>query len=354
MASGTINLTSSDSKLAGKIEWSSVSNGSSANTSTVTASLYVRRTDSYTTKGTWSGEMEIAGTIQSFSHSSTSISSDWVLMKSFSATVSHNDNGTGSCWISGYCNAPTGTALEGVIVNGGQTVTLDTIARYAKFTVQQIDSKGLNWVKVKWATDKTIESTQYSLNGGAWTNLDSWTNTGSTFSIKNLNPNTSYTVKIKVSVNGLDTISNTLTVSTYDIGKISSVSNFEHGSSTNISITNPSGATLNLVMKIGNTQIFSRAVTTNTTSISFGDTELDNIYKLYGSSSSLTATFILTTASTYTNSKTCTITLKGNQKTIRENVSGTWKRGKIWVNVNGTWKRGVIWENVNGTWKRGI
>ena len=107
-------------------------------------------------------------------------------------------------------------------------------------------------------------------------------------------------------------------------------------------------------MKISNTQIFSKTVTTSTKSITFNDTELDKIYKLYGSGSSLTATFVLTTASTYTNSKTCTITLKGNQKTIRENVSGSWKRGKTWINVNGTWRRCVVWQNINGTWKRGI
>jgi len=107
-------------------------------------------------------------------------------------------------------------------------------------------------------------------------------------------------------------------------------------------------------MKIGSTQILSKTVSTGTNAISFTDSQLDAIYKLYGSSSSLTATFVLTTAGSYTNSKTCTITLKGNQKTIRTNVSSSWKRGKLWTNVSGTWKRAVLWTNVNGTWKRGI
>lgn len=107
-------------------------------------------------------------------------------------------------------------------------------------------------------------------------------------------------------------------------------------------------------MKIGSTQILTKTVKAGTNTISFTDAQLDAIYKLYGSGSAKTVTFILTTAGTYTNSKTCIVTLKGNQKTTRCNVSGTWRRGKIWVNINGTWKRAVIWINANGTWKRGI
>lgn len=62
-------------------------------------------------------------------------------------------------------------------------------------------------------------------------------------------------------------------------------------------------------MKIGNTQILSRTVLAGNNTIAFSDTELDNIYKKYGNGSSLTATFIVS-GSGYTNSKTCSITLK--------------------------------------------
>ena len=135
---------------------------------------------------------------------------------------------------------------------------------------------------------------------------------------------------------------------------ITSLPNFEHGSNASVTIDNPSGSALTLVMKIGNTQIFSKSVSTGANTISFTDAQLDTIYKLYGSSSFLTATFTVTTSAGYSSSKTCTITLKGNQKTIRNNVSGSWRRGKLWTNVNGTWRRAVLWTNVNGTWKRGI
>lgn len=66
---------------------------------------------------------------------------------------------------------------------------------------------------------------------------------------------------------------------------------------------------ISLVLKVGDTQILSKTALVGNNTISFSDTELDNIYKKYGSKSSLTATFIVT-GSGYTNSKTCTITLK--------------------------------------------
>lgn len=106
-------------------------------------------------------------------------------------------------------------------------------------------------------------------------------------------------------------------------------------------------------MKIGDTQILSRNVFTGSNTVTFSDTELDNIYKKYGNGSSLTATFIVS-GSSYTNSKTCIITLKGNQKSIKSNISNSWKRGKVWININGTWKRALVWININGVWRRCI
>lgn len=236
-------------------------------------------------------------------------------------------------------------------INKTQSWDLDTIPRYANFTSHSISSTGLNSINVNWSADSNCDSVQYSLNGGSWV-----ATSGTSYTISGLNPNTSYSIKTRIRRvdSGLWTESGTITGATKDIGKISSANNFNHGDNVVIGITNPSGSSLNLVMKIGNTQMLSKTVSAGSNTISFSDTELDNIYKLYGSNNSLTATFILTTAGTYTNSKSITITLKGNQKTIRNNVTGTWKRGKLWINISGTWKRAVVWININGTWKRGI
>lgn len=67
-------------------------------------------------------------------------------------------------------------------------------------------------------------------------------------------------------------------------------------------------------MKIGTTQILSKTVSTGTNTITFNDTQLDNIYKLYGSDNAIAGTFILTTAGSYTNIKAFKITLKRQSK----------------------------------------
>lgn len=129
MASGTISLGKSKN-IEGRISWSSTANGTTANTSTVTANLQVRRPDGYTTTGTWTGSLNVGGTSQSYSYYG-GVSSSWVTVKSLSITKTHSSNGSGTCYISGSITAPTGTSQEGAKVSGSATVTLDTIARAA-------------------------------------------------------------------------------------------------------------------------------------------------------------------------------------------------------------------------------
>lgn len=349
MASGTYNLGSAG-KLEGQIVWSSSSNGSASNTSQVTATLQVRRTDGYTTKGTWNFSMIIDNQEYADSQSSLSVGSGWVTLISKTKTVAHDNGGYCDCYLEGEIHGPSGTSQAGVVVSGGKYVSLDRIPRYASIS-QSLNSTGLNYAKINWSSDSTCDLVQYSLNGGGWVNAS-----GNPYTISGLSPNTTYKVKTRVRRKDSQLYSNTgdLSLTTKDIGRISSVANFNHGSGTSIGITNPSGAGLTLVMKIGNVQIFSRAVTTSTTWIPFSEAELDNIYKRYGSSNSLTATFILTTSGGYTNSRTCTISLKGDQKTIKTRVSGTWRRGKVWIKVSGTWRRCVVWVKINGVWRRCI
>lgn len=129
MANGIVTLNSNNSKLAGRVVWSSTSNGSVANSSNVTASMQLRRTDGYTTKGTWTGDVNINYIPESYSNPSTSVGSDWVTMKTITKTVGHNNDGTKKCWISGLADAPAGTSLAGVHIEGGYEVDLDTIPR---------------------------------------------------------------------------------------------------------------------------------------------------------------------------------------------------------------------------------
>lgn len=133
MASGTITLTAYGklpSYLNGRIVWSSVSNGTAANTSTVTAQIQISRNSSVATSGTWKGSLNVGGITKQISYYA-SVGSSWVTIDTLTATVTHNADGSGSCYIYGVLNGPTGTTLEGTYVSGSATVTLDKIARYA-------------------------------------------------------------------------------------------------------------------------------------------------------------------------------------------------------------------------------
>lgn len=354
--------------------WASITENSydiANNTSNVTVKLYLTFDGSswyaytnYTTYGEiqinrWN-DTEYASTgaigINSISFSS-GVYKD-LLLAEWTGDVYHNSDGKKTVKVK--CSWNTDTTRMG---SGSCTaeLKLTDIPRYAGFNGHRINATNLTSAEIAYNSNKSLIAAQYSLNGGPWQSLNiksgTWNEPNNTvvYAIDNLQPNTSYNIQTRIAhVWELWTYSDTLTFTTKDIAKISSLNNFEHGSSPTVGITNPGSiSSLSLLMKVGDTQILSRTVSAGNNTISFSDTELDNLYKKYGSSNSLTATFVLS-GSGYTNSKTCTITLKGNQKTIRTNVSGAWKRGKLWTNVNGTWKRGVLWTNVSGTWKRGI
>lgn len=266
------------------------------------------------------------------------------------SAISHSSDGSKSISFSAKIEGAT----YGVSASLSGTFDLTTIPRYATLS-HSLNSKTINSIKINWTSDSTCNQVQYKLgSSGSWVTASSSSAKSGTYTISSLQPNTTYSIytKVRRSDSSLYTESSALSVTTYDIAKISSASNFEHGSNASITITNPASiSSLSLVMKINDTQILTRTVVVGSNSIVFTDTELDSIYKLYETNNSLTVTYTLT-GSGYTNSKTCTVTLTGNQKTGHINISEVWKRGKVWININGTWKKAVMWININGAWRR--
>ena len=223
---------------------------------------------------------------------------------------------------------------------------LDEIPRYAEIESFSIQSIGLNSAVLYYKVSRNA-NIYCSVDGGAYGNPRVTNTTSGTFTITGLSTNTRHSFKIlsKATLSGLDRESGTIYGTTKDIGRISNLNNFNHGNNVSFTITNPSGSSLSLVMKIGNTQILSKTVSTGSNTITFTDAQLDSIYRLYGSSNTLTATFILTTAGSYTDTKTATITLTGNQKTAY--TTGR-KRAKVYVGLNGSVKKAVVWVGNNG------
>lgn len=246
MASGTVTATSNKSNFESRIVWSSSSNGASANTSNVYAELQGRRNDGYTTTGTWSWWMTLGSTNKNGTIH-TSIGSSWVKLASMSIVQAHEDSGKGSCYLAGEITGPSGTSMSSLHTKGTATVTLDTIARYLTINSFKIQSRSINTAVVSWSASNARDYTYYSLNGGEWTGSSTYgetvasDNKSGTFNIKNLTPNTTYTLKIKVrrTDSGLYTESSTISFTTYDYGKLSSVPNVNIGSSQTITWTNP-------------------------------------------------------------------------------------------------------------------
>ena len=99
MASGTISISSPSKSAATYLAWSSSSNGSEKNSSVVSATAYFRKTNGYTTTGTFSGTITIDGTAYSIKRYGTWQSS-YIAIGSASKTVAHNADGTRSVGIS--------------------------------------------------------------------------------------------------------------------------------------------------------------------------------------------------------------------------------------------------------------
>ena len=127
MANGTITLAKTGSgELYGQILWSSVSNGTDANTSTVTASIQLKRPAGWYTQGTWKGSLNVGGMSKQIS-CHTTVRDSWVTIDTLTATVSHNADGSGSCYIYGTLNGPTQTSMEGTQVSGSATVSVSCV-----------------------------------------------------------------------------------------------------------------------------------------------------------------------------------------------------------------------------------
>lgn len=291
---------------------------------------------------------DFTGNIMSYNGSSA------VTVGSGSLNIPHNSDGSKSInfsfsvWDNVSANYLPGSA------SGSGSMTLTNIPRYATITKFDLSSS-LESITVSWMTDVNCDQLKYQVNGGSWVDK-----LGTTFTIPNLSANTQYSVKIKVrrADSGLWTESSTKYINTKDIGRITSAPNINFGDTARITKTNPSGSQNNVRVETLNptTTIATRTQTSDDMTITFTDAEWDAFYKKLGNNNSITIRYVVDTvgSTTYYNYVDRTLTLKGNQKTIRNKINGSWKRGKLWIKVGGTWKRAVIWVKINGTWRRSI
>lgn len=126
MAQGTILGTTNNEYIIAKIEWSSERNYD-LNASLVTAALYYKRTNEYTTYGTGNFIIYIGSTDKGGGSKYVTITDDgWVKAAEYSNMVHHNSDGYGEVEIRATGGIP-GTTFTTTSISG--TAILDTISR---------------------------------------------------------------------------------------------------------------------------------------------------------------------------------------------------------------------------------
>ena len=339
------------------------------NNGLVTVDVLMRRPDG-SSSGAWNQNgtyWSITIDEETFSGSAkwdTRNTSEWQYLGYAQKWITHDNDGNKTITISAYHegNSASGSSKMGN-ASGSATVNLQTIPRYTT-VYNSVRSRGLNNVSINWSTTDESNYTQYSLNGGGWQDahdIVASDHKSGYYTISELSPNTTYTIKTRSrrADSGLWSESGSISVTTYDIARISSRTDFELGDNVKINYDNPSGSSLEIGLynTDGNTGYAPyRSCSGSSYTFDFTDSELDSIYKALGATNAKTFKVYIRTAGvvSYTDAREVTVTLTGNQKTGHTNVNGAWKRTKRWVNVNGTWKRCVRWVNVNGTWRRCI
>lgn len=284
MASGTINGTVqyNSSYMSFGLDWSSASNGSDANTSTLTVTVRwktTKQSKSWDTAGTRTGNytrIYVNGTlVKDDSYDKRFNCNPWPSNSTFVArtttyTVQHNNDGTPpTVQVEAYANGKAssgGTNYGPGNSNVAKTaITLDNIPRYAAITsyaVNKVDETSLN---VTWSADAACDAVSYSLNGGSYVAAS-----GTNFNITGLSANTNYNVKIKVKRQDsqLETESSSIAQSTYAYPYVSSMPNFTIGNSLTLGLYNPLGRSCKVYLINAADTSESSGNTTTGTSIS--------------------------------------------------------------------------------------
>lgn len=239
LQSKTIGGSTNNSNWTYKLIVTENSTNTSNNTSSVTVEVYIgrRASASYMYGANINCTVGVTGcSNQNINYANSgrvNISANsWLKIGQVTFNVPHNSDGRKDVSISSSFNSnisPSSGSANG-------TMTLTAIPRYASIS-HSLNSTGLNNIKINWSSDSNCDAIQYSLNGGNWINTG-----GKPYNISGLSPNTNYSIRTRVrrADSGLWTESGTISATTKDIGRISGVNNFEHGSNAVVSVSNPS------------------------------------------------------------------------------------------------------------------
>lgn len=231
MASGTIYGSTGNQYIDSKIVWSATAN-TSANTSSVTASLYYKRNNTgFTTQGTGSFTVTIDGQATSASKYMTITEGSWVLAVTATKTISHNGDGTKAITISASGSIPD-TTLSSTSCSG--RVSLDTIPRASTLTSASNKTLG-SACSIKWTPlSKSFRyKLKFSLGSWSYTTAAIHPNTTSAYTY------TGYTLPLTVANQLPSAMTGTMTVVLYTYSDSGASTQIGSTSSKTFTVTVP-------------------------------------------------------------------------------------------------------------------
>lgn len=234
MASGIIYGSTGNQYIDSKIEWESTANNS-ANTSSVTASLYYKRNNTgFTTQGTGNFSITIDGQKYTASKYMTITNSPWVLAMTATKTVSHNDDGSKTISISSTGAIPD-TTLTSTSCSG--RITLDKIARASTLTSAANKTLG-NACSIKWTPlSKSFRyKLKFSLGEWSYTTGAIHPNTTSAYTYAD------YTLPLTVANQITTAKTGTMTVALYTYSDSDASTQVGSASSKTFTVTVPNNA----------------------------------------------------------------------------------------------------------------
>lgn len=238
--------------------------------------------------------------------------SGWWTLGSSSFTVWH-DGSTGAGGTTLYGNWHSGLTSSSIIptdISISEYVSFPTIPRYANVSCS-LNSKTINSAKLNYSVDATIDAVQGRVNGGSWQGLS-----GNPVTFSGLSANTTYNLQLRVKRQDsqLWSESNTISVTTHDYAKITDASNYNIGTNTSISFSNPSGSTVNTWVEdsSGNVLCAKRTGVSSPYTFSWSASDNNLHYAATPNSNSLQVKIVVQTTcngTSYTNSVTKTATV---------------------------------------------
>ena len=231
--------------------------------------------------------------------------------------VTHDDDGNKTIPFSASIKANS----YGVSASKSGNFSLEKINRYFTSTPSiSASSKTLTSITFKWSTSQTCDRITYTLNGTSKGEIWTGSATSGTLTVSGLSPNTTYSIytSCRRKDSQLSSNSNTISVKTYDIARLTEAPNVNIGSSHTIKWTNPGGATTSLKLcKTDGTQVINYGTVTGTSKAV--TPTASTIYNLTKTSNSITLRYILTTTQgsyTTTNYKDCKFSVTNSNPTF--------------------------------------